>query len=761
MPVPVKLTLVLACSLSLYAGRICTANKITTGTYDAASSANWTCINPGGGTASSVVPGDGDMVVLPLPTTGPVVYQVTASATWGSTSWAKPGAATKTVTGAANNGSGLCRLTEASTTGYAVGDYIAVQSIVGATACNGLFQISALTSTTIDLTGSTFSGTYTSGGTTEPAVAVRRSGTSNATRFIQLEVRPGQTLTTHADLLDAWQWGGEARTSGVTDSKGYLVRLTADDASGGANLTFDCSYQCGLWAAANTTYNAGIYSPGTASHHNTIRGKPSGGSNTYKGVVGYQAGQSGVGAQNWTYTDAYDLGGNSSTDYGLMAQLAYSLSQPVFILSHVTLTNSGGIYIGGAVTNSSYISLDDVRETGTQTTYSFAMQSAWAGDTTATRYFNNVRFDKGTSLPGGWRTATVTNSYFGGCIGTGASNSSVHWTSASNLFIRCDTDQVLIGGGVDGLFYFRDAYSTTNAHGFTLPGGSPAGSYTVSNLMYETSSAGADGNAFVGFAGTGAGTYNLDLSGGVLLENRARLSSGVALVDNSTANGVYTLNHMTSSVEGQWGIELGHQATAVAGQVASFRSGLWYAKADYANGNAFYRDIGSIPSGVYCGTADLVVAGMSDYNAGWHILSSLTGLCTNGNTAGQGNTGGYWARTTVAPGSHDTSGDPKFLNHERARLVYAMADMGYCTSPASTSDYSTTERDACIAALESNWASGATLTALMARIRLYLAPSNGDLRRSGHDGATRGAIEFAVGTYAGAASDAQRIPYVY
>jgi hypothetical protein len=68
------------------------------------------------------------------------------------------------VTGAANNGSGLIRLTVSSTTGLATGDVRTVRNVGGVSNATGTWTITVVTGTTLDLQGSTFSGTYTSGG---------------------------------------------------------------------------------------------------------------------------------------------------------------------------------------------------------------------------------------------------------------------------------------------------------------------------------------------------------------------------------------------------------------------------------------------------------------------------------------------------------------------------------------------------------------------------------------------------------------------
>lgn len=69
------------------------------------------------------------------------------------------------VTGAANNGSGLVRLTVSSTATMATGDVANVLSVGGTTEANGRQTITVVDGTHIDIQGSTFVNAYTSGGT--------------------------------------------------------------------------------------------------------------------------------------------------------------------------------------------------------------------------------------------------------------------------------------------------------------------------------------------------------------------------------------------------------------------------------------------------------------------------------------------------------------------------------------------------------------------------------------------------------------------
>ena len=69
------------------------------------------------------------------------------------------------VSGAANNGSGLIRITTSVSHGYITGDQVDVEAVGGVPNANGQWVITVINATHFDLIGSTFAGAYTSGGT--------------------------------------------------------------------------------------------------------------------------------------------------------------------------------------------------------------------------------------------------------------------------------------------------------------------------------------------------------------------------------------------------------------------------------------------------------------------------------------------------------------------------------------------------------------------------------------------------------------------
>lgn len=70
-----------------------------------------------------------------------------------------------TITGAANNGSGLIRLSVADTSTFETGEIKTVSDVTGTTEANGTWTITVADATHIDLQGSTFTNAWVSGGT--------------------------------------------------------------------------------------------------------------------------------------------------------------------------------------------------------------------------------------------------------------------------------------------------------------------------------------------------------------------------------------------------------------------------------------------------------------------------------------------------------------------------------------------------------------------------------------------------------------------
>lgn len=102
------------------------------------------------------------------------------------------------ITGAANNGSGLVRITVGSTTGFVTGDVHTVSSVAGTTEANGFWTITVIDSTHIDLVGSAFANTYTSGGLISKFSSWTNLGSATAARAGAAQWAVGGVTSTSA-----------------------------------------------------------------------------------------------------------------------------------------------------------------------------------------------------------------------------------------------------------------------------------------------------------------------------------------------------------------------------------------------------------------------------------------------------------------------------------------------------------------------------------------------------------------------------------
>lgn len=95
-----------------------------------------------------------------------------------------------TLTGAADNGAGLVRITKA-THGFSTGNRVGISEVVGTTEANGEWTITVIDANNFDLVGSTFANTYVSGGYVSLAAAYgfrhKHPLPSDFLRFIKME----------------------------------------------------------------------------------------------------------------------------------------------------------------------------------------------------------------------------------------------------------------------------------------------------------------------------------------------------------------------------------------------------------------------------------------------------------------------------------------------------------------------------------------------------------------------------------------------
>jgi hypothetical protein len=205
-----------------------------------------------------------------------------------------------TVSGAVSN-AGACELTVNSTTGMVTGDTAVVTGVAGATGCNGVItNVTVTDSTHLTLTGTTFGGSYTSGGSVEDYGSIALAGTvvigngalsSTALRSAGGIVVVGAGAATSVQTSNNFVViGNNAATNLTTGNSNTIVGDAAGDklTTGGSNFIGGLSAN----TTATGTNNAVVIGENAqGASDSVIIGGGSGNSNlsgTFMTVLGYQ-----------------------------------------------------------------------------------------------------------------------------------------------------------------------------------------------------------------------------------------------------------------------------------------------------------------------------------------------------------------------------------------------------------------------------------------------------------------------------------------
>jgi hypothetical protein len=145
----------------------------------------------------------------------------------------------KAITAAADNGSGLVRLTS-NAHGYVNNDFIMVYGVVGTTEANGLWRISGVTANTFDLVGSAFVNAYVSGGNATENGSYKWAfgawGGDRGWAGLVTYFQQRKTLAATArEPLKTWHSGTNSfdffgKSSPIVDSDGFSMTLAAKGA---------------------------------------------------------------------------------------------------------------------------------------------------------------------------------------------------------------------------------------------------------------------------------------------------------------------------------------------------------------------------------------------------------------------------------------------------------------------------------------------------------------------------------------------------
>lgn len=157
------------------------------------------------------------------------------------------------VSGVADNGSGLLRVTTTTPHGLATGDYVGISGVTdsGGSGANGDWEVTVISATTFDLVESDSTGySYSSGGTVvnfnvDGVLAVKTSGTT-------------ATVLTSSDTFAATHLAGGVGEGQIIAKRGTITWTTGAGPSGsGAGLVVDSPQ-----AITSDTYAAYLYGEG-------------------------------------------------------------------------------------------------------------------------------------------------------------------------------------------------------------------------------------------------------------------------------------------------------------------------------------------------------------------------------------------------------------------------------------------------------------------------------------------------------------------
>ena len=634
--------------------------------------------------------------------------------------WAPPGSGYYpckpfSVTGAANNGSGLIRLT-VSGHPYITGDLVYVSSVGGITGVPTTpATVTYVDANTIDLQSTTFGGSYTSGGTVARADSVQIS--VNA----QVVIPDGTTVSPGISPAAAGQYAVKVNQAGslttgqstgaTLQARGdVLMAMTATSRTAsyyplvwnpGSIFEFDASHAAvpstAAYVMGPTQTNAPdtfMWFAGTSAHHVKVRSN-AGGAN---GSIGLRSCTTSLNSSIATYTEFSRLGTASTYAYA-----GYPGSATVFQWSNCWINGCGEFRPAtAALAASSWCSLNSclwainpdgsagTASTGTNALYLFGGNTmTGAGNATV----NGCSFDKTVYLytPVAW---TITNNYFGGMWQGSAATTA--WTSFSGNFAYVD-------GSVNNRTYgdVRSNYILCVTDGHLIdPSQAPSSSVVDSNI-FETLATGATPHAdTVIFQSTPGSPITVKVTRNLLLPNASGYSTGELVSPIGGSSKVtFTVDHNTvvtgsvqSNVETGVGV-YGETDTGTAGMYASVRGNISYTMPGTGQGAVFVRHVGRSVSDAVQNTSGSVNLGLNAANN--PATGSTTGVVAAYGGAGAAGyvdvaTSGTYAAmftTTTGIGTGDVICDPQFVDTSRKLAKWGQVKHGLDGTAATAMAY--------------------------------------------------------------------------
>lgn len=244
----------------------------------------------------------------------------------------------------------------------------------------------------------------------------------------------------------------------------------------------------------------------------------------------------------------------------------------------------------------------------------------------------------------------------------------------------------------------------------------------------------------------------------IMLPSVCKDNIGTPYTRLNTDTNAASFNHCTYFTGAQSAVVGEQTGTGTAGTMSSHRSNIAWCE---PSKNTLYGSLNvSITTGlgpyVVCDSghgvsnavSDLITAGNCDYNCSYGNLT-ISGF--------GGNVGPYKYTYTTAPGAHDVSGDPGFLDRWRNLLKWGATFLSAnavnpFTNLATVVNAILASNDTADGNYNANAVLSGNGNALIDWVRAGFTPTLAGLKNAGHDGATIGAVEY-VGIHYDAAAN--------
>lgn len=548
--------------------------------------------------------------------------------------------------------------------------------------------------------------------------------------------------------------------------------LQVGDTNGGGTFEFDAhlatttttQYYCAVGTANNQSPRSWFKTRGTAASRSVVRSN-AGGGNGFFGSTNAVGGTPQNDRLNGCFLDVQRCDflriGNGNGGGGTFQAFYPSINSDTAItytFDRCTFTSCGdiiGVYGLPADTN---FNVTNCRFAGSLG--SFDLKFLSTGTVTGTRLITGTIFNKSPVIA--ISNATIEDNFFadgwqyaqGGGKALSIARNFIRLTANSIDIPRCGdwaNNYVVVDAST---YNGAGAYTATavysNPH-WTTPQGSAAGTYAVTNCVFD--SFGSDGVGDIDYGPNATGysssfTYNIILPDQISDAGVPR-NAGTLTTNNGWSGEASVYDHNTFYSGGQGPIALAEAGNGFANMVDSYRSNIvWNAPGTSTFGFNYMAYYPTSPAGA---ATDQIVVTRCDYNCGFNVRSDGSNLGSNTN-------GHYNVRESATVGTHDVYADPNFVDTTRNFSTWVQSiqptwgigfAFGANLAPSRT-DYNA--HGMYLLALaqagqttDPDYDSRYTLANLLAYIRAGFAPRNAALRNAGHDGVTIGAVE-AVAT---------------